>query len=401
MDKISIIEVEGFMRNCQIPEEFRVTEGLNGERLITPGFSVSNSAWKTEQSLWLRSMHIDADDKVISCGFKKFFNIGEGVLHSQITQETLLDHIDKGKQLVATLKIDGSLLIRYVHNRQVKFRTRGSLEVGLDNKDEIEGFIKKYPKLNDPTYYPTMSLLFEWVSNRNQIVIKYEVPEIYIVGAVLHGKDIKWYDTEFDLIDIHGLEKISQDTGVCCTIHFNLKNKAEVLNLIEKLKTEKEIEGYVIRMNNDQDLVKIKSDNYFILHALKSNLNTESLIDLIISWDLGYNFNAFKEKFIASYDWETWQIAIPAVSSIFDGIKHAEAIGIHINRFVDENKDKSRKEFALLAKEKYSEEKLSACFSILDCRPIHKNSYKTWILQNCKFFELSMFKKKEEEEDGV
>jgi len=392
-NKYEIVEVDGFMRNCQIPKEFRVQEGIDGERLITPGFAVSNSAWKAEEHLWLRSLHIDKNDEVISCGFPKFFNMGDGPREFQITQDNLLDQIDRGKPLLATLKIDGSLLIRFVHNGKVRFRTRGSMEVGLDNKDEIEEFLIKYPKLADPTYYPTMSLLFEWTSPKNQIVIKYDIPELTLVGAVLHGKGIKWYDTEFDLIDINGLKKISEDTGISCVQHFNLKNRVDVLDLIEKLKAEKEIEGYVIRMNNDQDMVKVKSDNYFILHALKSNLNTESLIDLILSWNLGHDYNLFKEKFIASYDYETWTVALPAVSSIFDGFKHASNIGLHINRFVDENRDKPRKEFALLAQQKYSGEKLSACFSLLDNKPIHKNAFKTWVLQNCKQYEFSMFKK--------
>jgi hypothetical protein len=396
-NKYEIIEVDGFMRNCQIPEEFRIQEGTDGERLITPGFAVSNSAWKAKEHIWLRSLHIDKNDEVISCGFKKFFNINEGPREFQITQDNLLDQIDRGKPLLATLKIDGSLLIRFVHNGKVRFRTRGSMEVGLDNKDEIDVFLKEYPKLGDPTYYPTMSLLFEWTSPKNQIVIKYDIPELTLVGAVLHGKGIKWYDTEFDLIDINGLKKISGDTGISCVKHFNLKNRADVLDLIEKLKTEKEIEGYVIRMNNDQDIVKVKSDNYFILHALKSNLNTESLIDLFLSWNKP-EFKEFEERFIASYDYETWAVAMPAVSSIYDGIKVANRILLHIENFVLEYQNgfleaKTRKEFALLAKQKYSGEKLSTCFSILDKKQINKNAFKTWVLQNCKQYEFSMFKK--------
>jgi hypothetical protein len=238
-----------------------------------------------------------------------------------------------------------------------------------------------------------MSLLFEWISPRNQIVIKYDSPEIYLVGAVFHGKDKKWFDTDFDLIDIHGLKKISEETSISLVKHFNLKNKADVINLIAKLKNEKEIEGYVIRMNNDQDLVKCKSDNYFILHALKSNLKSESLIDLWLAWDRP-DFCVFQHNFETNYDFETWTTIMPAVCSMYDGIKIANSITDHIRNFVEENEHHlSRKDFALMAKQKYQGDKLAACFTMLDRRPLKHEFIKSLILQNSKHYEFSMFKK--------
>lgn len=384
-NKYEIVEVDGYKKDMKIPEKFRIIEGKNGEKLITPEFGVGNDSWEDKKTLWYRSLHIGPDDKVISCGFKKFFNIGEGVLHSQVTEKDLLNK----KDLIATLKYDGSLLIRFVHNGTIRWRTRGSLEVGLDNKDEILGFIQKYPLLSDPTFCSNLSLLLEWVSPANQIVIKYPEPDIILVGAVWYNKNLPWYDNEFKLLTIKELTDISSLSGIKLVDNFKLNNKNEIIKLIEKLKTEKEIEGYVIRFNNEQDLVKVKSNHYFILHALKSNLNSEALIDLFFSWDRP-DFCVFQDQFEKTYDYETWQTIMPAISSMYDGIKIANRILMHIEIFVLEYQNgfseaKSRKEFALLAKQKYQNEKLSACFSLLDNKPLNKNTYKTWIFQNCKW----------------
>lgn len=377
------------------PDEFKIiTNPTNEEKLITPNYGTGNDSWKNKNLLWLRSLHIDKNDKVISCGFKKFFNINEGPIEFQITEQDLLNK----KDLVATLKYDGSLLIRYIQDGTVKWRTRGALQVGLDNKDEINEFIKWYPKLNDPLMYPNISLLFEWCSPRNQIVIKYNKPQIILVGAVLYDQNTEWYNNEFSLLSVKQLEKIGEDLTsfddylIQCVESFYLKNNTEIIALIERIKNDKIIEGYVLRFNNEQELVKIKSDHYFILHSLKSKLTSESLIDLWLSWGMP-EFQDFKNKFEAIYDYETWITIIPAISSIYDGIKIAIKIIDHIIGFVEENKYLSRKDFALKAKQAYQNEKLSMCFSFLDNKPLKNNPIKTFILQNCKMYELSLFKK--------
>ena len=399
-NRCEIIEVEGYKKDMKIPEEFRIIEGNNGEKLITPEFGVGNEAWHDFNLRFMRSLHIDKDDKVISCGFPKFVNAGEGYGKFNVTEKDLLDK----KDLIATLKIDGSCLIRFVHNGIVRWRTRGSLTVGLDNKDEIEGFINRYPKLNDPTLYSNMSLLFEWVSPRNQIVIKYETPEIYLIGAILFERNTKWVDNEFSLFTMKELTKISEtlssfdDHLMPCVKHFNLKNKIEIIDLIEKLKTEKEIEGWVLRFNNEQELVKIKSDHYFILHALKSKLDSCAIVDLFLSWERP-SFEEFKSKFIAAYDYEIWTTILPAVSSICNASQIADNVYNHIVNLVEENKKLSRKDFALLMKQKYSGEKLALCFSLLDNKPIKSNFFKTIILQNIKNYDFSIFKKEKINDD--
>ena len=112
-----------------IPDTFQIIE-KNGEQLVLPVIGVGNLSWKSWEHRWLRSMHLDADQRILSTGLPKFMNWGEGVDRYHVSEDTVLERA--GNDLIATLKIDGSLLIRYVRDGVVKFRTRGALSVGLE-----------------------------------------------------------------------------------------------------------------------------------------------------------------------------------------------------------------------------------------------------------------------------
>lgn len=367
-------------------EIFNIQEE-NGEFLILPAFGVGNSAWQNWNDRWKRSLHIDSNNNIISCGFPKFCNLGEGVDKYNVTVETFLKYLNRG--LVATLKIDGSLLIRFVHNGKVRFRTRGSFKVGVDNAFEIDEFVKKYPKLNDPTLYKNMSLLFEWVSPLNPIVIKYDIPDITLIGAITHNPG--HYEKEIPTLkSIKELKSISDHLQIPLVKNFSLNSEKDVNDLIQTIKSEKTIEGFVIRFNNEQELVKVKSDHYKILHALKSHLTTVKLIELWQSFKEP-DYKEFEEKFIGVYDYETWEWSLPVISSMFDGIKIAQKIINHVKEFVEINKNLDRKSFALLAQKKYNNLNLSLCFILYTKKPIPNEMIKKFILQHCKQTEKRMF----------
>ncbi|MEE8114494.1 MAG: hypothetical protein V3T23_09065 [Nitrososphaerales archaeon] len=137
-------------------ELFKVFEDDEGRRIIIPHHSnaVSNDGWSRE-NLWLRSrVESVKNGDTISQGFGKFFNLGQGPEGLKIDIETILGEIHGKRRVVATLKYDGSCLIRSVYKGEVFFRTRGSLKYEYhDNAQlEMEGFLVKYPKLADPTW---------------------------------------------------------------------------------------------------------------------------------------------------------------------------------------------------------------------------------------------------------
>ncbi len=365
---------------------FRTFES-DDELLIVPSIGVGNESWQDWNLRWLRSLHISKkDNSIISCGFPKFMNLNEGVGQYKITEQDIIGKV--GTSLLATLKIDGSLLIRFVHDGKVRFRTRGSLGVFVDNADEINQFCKDYPALLNPDFYEDLSLLFEWVSPKNQIVIKYEKPELILIGAVTYDKSKAWYNTKPYLYRLDELDLISENLNITISYHYSLKNAKAVQDLIDRLQTEKAIEGFVLRFGDGDDtqLVKVKSQHYFILHTLKSNLTTKKLIDLWISWDKP-SYVEYDKKFIATFDYECWKWAMPAISAMFDGVKKVERIIMNVRNFVAVNKDSTRKDFAILSQQRFNQIRLSLCFKFYDNKEPDDQIWSKLILQNCKQVE--------------
>lgn len=374
-----------------IPDTFLTQESDLG-RLIQPGFAVCNHTWTDWKLRWLRSLHVREDNSIISMGWPKFMNLGEGNGKYHVDAKDLLDRTN---DLYATLKVDGSLLIRYVDDDDVvRFRTRGSLQVGLDNAYELEEFFEQYPRLRDPEFYPNDSILFEWVSPANKIVISYNEPAIFLIGGIQYEPNVPWWDANPRLFTVDELVDVSENLEVPMVQVYPLRTADQVTKLIEDLKQNLDIEGFVLRFDKCQRMVKIKTEHYCTLHALRSQLTTALLIDFWRQWGKP-SFKEYAEKFEKAYDFECWHWALPAVSSMYDGVRVATRIYDHIVRFVEENKGLARKDFALLAQQKYDSVRLAACFTLLDGKEVSGEFWKKLILQNCKEVEMRMFDKAE------
>jgi hypothetical protein len=374
-------------------EHFRILE--NGdERLVLPAYGVGNASWNNYDDRWYRSLHTDKEGNVISCGFPKFMNLNEGVGEYKITMNDLMSYIGK-KTMYATLKMDGSLLIRYVHDGKVKWRTRGSFGVGLDNAHEIEYFMKKYPVLTDPSWLTNISVLFEWVSPENKIVIDYKDPEIYMIGQILTPKDLQPKQLRWETV-----QKCADGVGIPFASWSSLSHKKSLDNFYNQLSERRDIEGYVFVIEDSSSkmlsksirLVKLKTDQYKTLHALKSNLTTSSLVDSWLQWDPS-DFLEYKERFIAAYDYECFEWAQDAILNMYGGVNKATEKLEHLAVFVGLNRNLSRKEFALKAQQAYNGVLLSTAFALLDRQDVSNETWKKLILQNCDQINMSFFDK--------
>jgi len=377
------------------PENFKIQTNDEGEQLVIPSRSVANYQWKDWNHRWLRSLHVDAQGRILSLGFPKFMNLNEGPGRYHVDEKTILNAAKSN--LWATLKIDGTLLVRFVQSGKVKWRTRGSFGIGLDNKYELNSIFEAHSILNDPTYRPDDSVLFEWVSPENQIVIKYEKPNIFLIGGIRYDRNSVWNEANPQLYDAQELKMVAKDTGIELVKSFFLKSKSSVEKMIARIRNFKQIEGFVLRFKDHQEMVKVKSEHYFILHALKSNLTTNKLVELWLSWKKP-KFNEFKQKFGNTYDFECWEYALPVVSSMYDGISKVNAIVEHVQKFVEERKNADRKVFALEAQSRFNQIRLTLCFLFYDSEEIPDRLILKLVLQNCKQIDRSMFRKNDDHE---
>jgi len=367
-----------------IPETFHTFE-VDGEILVTPGIAVGNKCWQRKAHRWLRSMHVRADDlSIISCGFPKFMNMGEGVGDYKVTREAILSRVGKDDSLCATLKIDGSMLVRFVQDGKVRFRTRGWLGV-KNGSDEIADFCADNPTLLDPGFAPDDSLLFEWTSPKRQVVLRYDKPGLTLIGGVRH-KRVRWDEADITLYSPDEVLAAAATGGFKCTEFVPIRSRDDFENLLLSLKNNPRIEGYVIRVDGGQRMAKVKTQNYLTLHALKEGVTSARLVRLWTEWERP-SFQGYREMFLRYFDWECWQASMPGVSSMFRGVQDAEAAIAHVERFVAERRGANRGGFAREAQERFQKRHMQIIFALFDGKPVPDEAWQKLVLQNCKQVE--------------
>lgn len=389
--------------NQEEMNDFFTVREERGLRLITPAHSaaVGNAAWNPH-NLWLRSRIETLDGYTVSQGFGKFFNLGHGPLDLNIGIGDVAKAVDRGDAL-ATLKMDGSLLIRSVHKNDVICRTRGSFSYEhLDNSQEMGEFFERHPKLIEPGFASQYSLLFEWTSPTNVIVLRYPEPKLTLIGAVDHRN--------MSYVPVSDLKEIASSLNVDLVDFFPLTAQGWT-DLYASMESDKEIEGYVIRLNREQTLVKVKCSHYLTKHALKSRLTTETLADMYFQYGRP-NFEGFMSRFAEDFDEEIGMWAMPAIAGMYDGVRELLKIEQHLVRKAEaaqlileakvntrpENaaffEREMRKDFALQSRSDYGSTKKFSLAMALYLNESHKytNLLKSILLQNTRQVEMSFMK---------
>lgn len=365
------------------PEMFNVVE-KDGLRLISPSHTagVANAPWDRDTLIY-RSRVETLEGETVSQGFKKFFNLDSGPLDLQVRMSDIVEAVENGGA-VATLKLDGSLLIRSVYNGKVMLRTRGSFGYEhLDNAHEMTTFYEKYPRLFETGLYGDISLLFEWTTPNNVIVLKYDQPELTLIGGISH--------VDGHYISMSSLAEIGELLGVPVVKHFNM-NAESWARLYEQMVWDQTIEGYVIRLKGEQVLVKVKCQPYLTKHALKSTLSSEKLADMYFQQGQP-TFKGFCEAFASSFDEETLIWALGAISNLYEGVKIMNAIVDALSRKALSRQDLSRKDAAIAGLAEYGQtKKFAAYMQVWEGKPIKTELLKSLLLQNTKQVEIDMFK---------
>ena len=290
-------------------EGFRIIRDPNHDAwLIIP--SDRKRYWTIEERFF-RSMLLSREGKVLSTGFPKFANLGEGGFEDH--HEDLLQAFKLRRPITVTEKIDGTLIIRSVIEGRVHLRTRGSWSLGRFQAPVLEQF-KKYPRLQDPTYRSGESLLFEFTSSspKLRVVLAHRQDGLTLLASVSHSN--------LKRIDGNGLATISREVGVAM---------APSVSLSGPLSTwKKEVgswdgrEGVVIGLASGA-LIKLKADSYLALHRLTTSFSVRQVKRLIIGRKL-YDKAAF-EKFLkkAGADWETVVSLEPLIDATSEAYRYS------------------------------------------------------------------------------
>lgn len=361
------------------PELFRVVE-KDDLRLITPSFEMANDnmGW-TPETVWYRSRIETPGGKTVSQGMSKFWNLGSGPEFAKTTINDILDDIRNGRKIIATLKLDGSLLIRSVYKDKLILRTRGSFsyEHHEATAAEMEVFKARYPRLFDTSLYnERIHLHFEWVTPNNQIVVRYEKPELTLLGAVQenHG-GVKRYLT------IDELKPIAADLGIQLVEHFEITNVKDWYDFYQTTIDAREIEGYVLRRQGEQKWDKVKAKLYLAKHALKSELSFKKMIAMWIEMGCNKSHEAILAQLQNMYDEETVMWALPYVDALYKAVDAWRADLKKVQEYCEPRKEWTRKDYAIDMAKKFADDRFwfGIAMVLYEDGEIQKNSVRTYM----------------------
>lgn len=283
-------------------------------------------------ALSARGIMFDVTDKenikISSRPMNKFFNIEQGEVDR--SNMKLVGYMDK---------LDGSLISTYLHNGELKLKTKGSIKseqaiaamewLDLPENSEMKNFLKFHTEKNN------LTVNMEWTAPDNQIVLFYPKASLRILNMV-NNKNGKILTAEN--IDKENL--VNKDIFVKSHKIPNIS----LDNIIESIRNEQGNEGYILEFSDSEGnshLVKVKNIWYVNLHQIKSNLNTTAkIIETIIdetSDDVRVLFA--EDKHFLDNITRLENVVSPRISKI-------EA---DIEKFYSDNKELSRKDYAIKA----------------------------------------------------
>ncbi len=341
---------------------------LNGEMIYLIQPQHMGCAW-TQDNKHFRSSVWNANGELVSAGFPKFTNWGEKPEHFPVPSSL--------KDAVVTEKIDGSLLVVSKYKGEFILRTRGTVDASkLDNGHELEVFkqtilSKLFPnnfvyrhEFEKDTW--NFSLLFEWVSPAQKIVLNYgDQPDWFLVGGVEHSDYSLWKQDYLESMGTTLGFKRPQ------TYTFN-----SIEDLIANVDAWKDKEGVCVYSKDGQSIHKVKSAFYLIRHRYKSTATLENTLEMFFSYNMP-QYPEFEASLVKAFDWECFEMVRGYASSICDASKKVQQIIDGIIKFVDPLKSLPRRESAQSILSSYgSTGRSNMAFTLLDSKSLSNDQLK-------------------------
>ena len=350
--------------------QFMVHEhSLNGEivHLIQPQHI--GTQWRQDNK-HLRSVVVNYEGEVISASLPKFTNWGENPEHFPVPTSL--------QNCTVVEKLDGSLLIVSKYKGQYILRTRGTVDAStMANGHELELFkstiLNKLYDNNDTWNY---SVLFEWLSPINKIVLSYgDEPDWYLVGVINHD--------DYSLTPQFVLDRYAINAEIKRPATYTFTDVNDLLQNVDQWKGK---EGVCVYSKNDQTIHKVKSADYLIKHRFKSEATLENTLDLYFSYGKP-SYQEFEYKLTETFDYECFEMVRGYASQICDASKEVNKIVDGFKSFIDNQLKvlSTRKEQAQKVISSYSESNRSSMiFSLLDGKTLTVDQHKKLFWQVLK-----------------
>ena len=320
--------------------------------------------WNRE-NLILRSSIWNSEGELVSASFPKFFNWGE--------QEELSRPPKNVVDMQMIEKLDGSTLIVSQYNFELVVRTRGTANAyGMKNAHELDILKEKYPRaFNNSWLDQRNSLLFEWESPENRIVIKHDEVDMKLIGMIKHE--------DYSLGSQYMLDDYAEVIGVKRPRWYDFGSISDMKDAVSAMKG---VEGVCVYTKGGQVIHKLKGAEYLAKHRLKNELGTFSrVVDFYFTQDrpTADEFHAAVEEAI---DIETADEIRGEIERIVAAMAEVDAIVVEMNEFVNTLEDFTRRRAANEIKQAYGNTNRCAfAFKLLDGKELGKDMLRKLIDQ--------------------
>jgi RNA ligase len=209
--------------------------------------------------------------EVLARPFDKFFNYGQ-------PEQLDIVRLELNDEVMVYDKMDGSLGIRYIRpDGRSAIATKGSF-----HSEQADWATRELHKYMSTHLDDDLTWLFEIIYPENRIVVEYDFSGLVLLGA----RNIEDGDEYFpeDLLEWHGRK----------TTHFRYHTLREALEAPPRPNAE----GFVIYLPEFDVRVKVKQEDYLILHRLVSQVNEQYVYDLLSQGkDVGEIVGALPDEF--------------------------------------------------------------------------------------------------------
>lgn len=236
----------------------------------TKQFEINSRNAEHYQACWtplmksLRGIVLTEDYHIVSRPFDKFFNIEDEYYQVPEGPFQIFD------------KVDGSMIVVSLWNGHMIINTLGSFESeqAIRAKELLQTQYAAYIDL----FQEGRTYMFEIVYPENQIVIKYDTPQLILLGIndTLSGQSIS-------------LDSFKTWPDQCEQYHFQT-----IEDVLEEIKQNqfKNKEGFVIFWPEKNYRIKFKYSEYFRLHKIRSHLSPNFIWEMLKD---GQSFNEFTD----------------------------------------------------------------------------------------------------------
>lgn len=257
--------------------------------------------------------------RLASLPMEKFFNLNENPSTIGLDLSTVVDVQEKA---------DGSLMSTYMHNGELRLKSKGSLFseqaiAAMKWLDRPENkHLKNVLTLASLGMNPA-TVNLEWCAPEHRIVLGYVEPTL----KLLNMRENETGDYVYNLADYFEKEWLVESLQV-----------ADPVTFVASIPSMTNIEGYVIRLKSGQR-VKIKCDWYLSLHHAKDSVNNpRRLFEAILDEGIDDLRSLFYQDTVAMMIIDLMQ---EKVDHVYNGMVKA------VETFYEENKALDRKSYAI------------------------------------------------------